>query len=205
LLEISGEAPERSDIVSFEGKGKGEGKGTTTTTTTTTKEKGGDDGVAVASVPTTLAWERYIDELHQEQQWIEVMAMRSGLGMVFVNRFPEVLRLFKLTSSLPAMPSVIFVSSTPPAVRLSGSWWRSFRSPSTRGSTSTRIMILPRGNVRIAVSRYRRMLCQGRMSRRCGVMGSGCIDNFPPSQGGGKLNNDYGNRRKETGKERSQA
>ena len=90
---ISDEAPEKSDIVSFEGKGKGEGKGKTTTTK---EEKGGDDGVAVASVPTTLAWERYIDELQQEQQWIEVMAMRSGLGMVFVNRFPEVRRLFKL-------------------------------------------------------------------------------------------------------------
>ena len=37
-----------------------------------------------------------MDELQQEQQWIEVMAMRSGLGLVFVNRFPEVLRFFKL-------------------------------------------------------------------------------------------------------------
>ena len=58
------------------------------------KKKG--DGDAVSSVPSTLAWERYIDELQQEQQWIEVMAMRSGLGLVFVNRFPEILRLFKL-------------------------------------------------------------------------------------------------------------
>ena len=91
-LKISGEAPEKSDIVSFEGKGKGEGKGKTTSK----EEKGGGDAVAVASVPSTLAWERYIDELQQEQQWIEVMAMRSGFGLVFVNRFPEVLRLFKL-------------------------------------------------------------------------------------------------------------
>ena len=92
LLEISNEAPEKSDIVSFEGKG---------TTTSNKEEKGGDDGgaasvLASVSVPTTLAWERYIDELLQEKQWIEVMAMRSGLGLVFVNRFPEVLRLFKL-------------------------------------------------------------------------------------------------------------
>ena len=95
LLEISGEAPEKSDIVSFEVKGKGEGK----EETTSKKEKKGDeDAVASAPVPvpTTLAWERYVDELQQEQQWIEVMAMRSGLGLVFVNRFPEVLRLFKL-------------------------------------------------------------------------------------------------------------
>ena len=89
-LEISDISPEKSGIVSFEVKGKGEGKGKVTTST---KEEEGDD--AVASVPTILIWERYIDELQQEQQWIEVMAMRSGLGLMFVNRFPEVLQLFK--------------------------------------------------------------------------------------------------------------
>ncbi len=82
-LKISGEAPEKSGIVSFEGKGKG---------TTSNKEDDGGDG---ASVPTVLAWERYVNELQQEQQWIEVMAMRSGLGLMFVNRFPEVLKHFK--------------------------------------------------------------------------------------------------------------
>ena len=56
---------------------------------------GDDDVVAVIPVPSTLAWERYVDELAKEQQWIEVMAMRSGLGLVFVNRFPEVLKHFK--------------------------------------------------------------------------------------------------------------
>ena len=102
LLEISNEAPEKSDIVSFEGKGKGEGKGEGKGKTTSSKEEEGDGGAASVlasvpvSVPTTQAWERYIDELLQEKQWIEVMAMRSGLGLVFVNRFPEVLRLFKL-------------------------------------------------------------------------------------------------------------
>ena len=89
-LETNDVGAEKGDIVSFEGKGEGKGK------TTSKEEKGGGDAVAVASVPSTLAWERYIDELQQEQQWIEVMAMRSGLGLVFVNRFPEVLRLFKL-------------------------------------------------------------------------------------------------------------
>jgi len=79
---------ERGDIVSFEVKGKGEGK------VTTSKEEKGEEDV-VDPVPTALAWERYVDELAKEQQWIEVMAMRSGLGLVFVNRFPEVLQHFK--------------------------------------------------------------------------------------------------------------
>ena len=50
-----------------------------------------DDVVA----PVTLAWERYVDELAKEQQWIEIMAMRSGLGKAFVQRFGEVLQHFK--------------------------------------------------------------------------------------------------------------
>ena len=84
---------EKSDIVSFEVKGKGEGKGKVTTSK---EEKSGVDGNGVVDdVPTALAWERHVDELAQEQQWIEIMAMRSGLGLVFVNRFPDVLKHFK--------------------------------------------------------------------------------------------------------------
>lgn len=55
-------------------------------------EKGDD----VVPVPTTLAWERYVDGLRHEQQWIEIMAMRSGMGKLFVQRFSEVLEHFKL-------------------------------------------------------------------------------------------------------------
>ena len=52
-----------------------------------------DDVVAAVSV--SLAWERYVDELAHEQSWIEIMAMRSGLGEGFVQRFGEVLKHFK--------------------------------------------------------------------------------------------------------------
>ena len=91
-LEISDVSSEKSDIVSFEVKGKGEGKGKVTTSK---EEKKVDDDVVVPAPPVILSWERYVDELANEQQWIEVMAMRSGLGLVFVNRFPEVLKHFK--------------------------------------------------------------------------------------------------------------
>ena len=53
-----------------------------------------DDNDVVA-VPVYLAWERYVDELAKEQQWIEIMAMRSGIGQVYVQRFGEVLQHFK--------------------------------------------------------------------------------------------------------------
>ena len=49
----------------------------------------------VAAVPVSLAWERYVDELAKEQTRIELMAMRSGLGKSFVQRFAEVLKHFK--------------------------------------------------------------------------------------------------------------
>ena len=91
-LEISDVSHKKSDIVSFEVKGKGEGKGKVTTSK---EEKKVDDAVVVSTPPVILAWERYVDELRHEQSWIEIMAMRSGLGVVFVNRFPEVLRHFK--------------------------------------------------------------------------------------------------------------
>ena len=93
LLEISEVSSEKSDIVSFEVKGKGEGKGEGKTTST--KEEKDDVVDDVVSTSMTLAWERYVNELADEQQWIEIMAMRSGLGLVFVNRFPEVLKHFK--------------------------------------------------------------------------------------------------------------
>lgn len=53
------------------------------------------DAVGQPLVPAALAWERYIDELQHEQQWIEIMAMRSGLGLLFVQRFREIMKHFK--------------------------------------------------------------------------------------------------------------
>ena len=92
-LEISGVSSEKSDIVSFEVKGKGEGKGKEERKTTSSLKENDDDGLNPVSF--TPAWERYVDELRNEQSWIELMAMRSGLGKSFVQRFDKVLQLFK--------------------------------------------------------------------------------------------------------------
>ena len=90
-LEISGVSSEKSDIVSFEVKGEGKGK-EERKTTSSLKEKDDDGLIPVSSTP---AWERYVDGLRHEQSWIELMAMRGGMGKAFVQRFDEVLRLFK--------------------------------------------------------------------------------------------------------------
>ena len=92
-LEISEVRSEKSDIVSFEVKGKGEGKGKEERKTTSSLKEKDDD--ALVPVSFTPAWERYVDELRHEQSWIEIMAMRSGLGKAFVQRFDKVLQLFK--------------------------------------------------------------------------------------------------------------
>ena len=92
-LEISEVSSEKSDIVSFEGKGKGEGKGKEERKTTSSLKEKDDDGLILVS--STPAWERYVDGLRHEQSWIELMAMRSGMGKAFVQRFDEVLQLFK--------------------------------------------------------------------------------------------------------------
>ena len=92
-LEISEVVSGKSDIVSFEVKGKGEGKGKEERKTTSSLKEKDDDALVPVSI--TPAWERYVDELRHEQSWIEIMAMRSGLGKAFVQRFDEVLQLFK--------------------------------------------------------------------------------------------------------------
>ena len=92
-LEISDVSSEKGGIVSFEVKGKGEGKGKEERKTTSSLKEKDDDGLVPVSI--TPAWERYVNELRHEQSWIEIMAMRSGLGKAFVQRFDEVLQLFK--------------------------------------------------------------------------------------------------------------
>ena len=55
------------------------------TTTSSSKE----DAAAVEP------WESHIDSLRHEEQWKEVMAIRSGMGQDFIRRFDEVLGHFK--------------------------------------------------------------------------------------------------------------
>ena len=62
-----------------------------TTTSSSSKE---DVDVADAGV-IKLPWESYVDSLRGEEQWKEIMAMRSGMGKEFIRRFDDVLRHFK--------------------------------------------------------------------------------------------------------------
>jgi len=41
------------------------------------------------------AWERYVDELQQEEQWKELMAMRTGLKQQFYTLYPRIVESFK--------------------------------------------------------------------------------------------------------------
>ena len=41
------------------------------------------------------AWERYVDELKEDEQWKELMAMRTGLKQQFYTLFPRIVESFK--------------------------------------------------------------------------------------------------------------
>ncbi|MBR4922090.1 MAG: DUF4373 domain-containing protein [Bacteroidaceae bacterium] len=53
---------------------------------------------AVSTTPTLsirLPWETFVDELDKEQQWKEIMAMRSGLKKEFFTLYPRIIDGFK--------------------------------------------------------------------------------------------------------------
>ena len=97
-LEISEVSSEKSDIVSFEVKGKGEGKGegkedtSSPISSSSTAEAAEEKVLSSSFVPT---WERYIDELKDDEQWMELVAMRSGLKQQFYTLFPRIVESFK--------------------------------------------------------------------------------------------------------------
>ena len=97
-LEISEVNAEKRDIVSFEVKGKGEGKGegkedtSSPISSSSTAEAAEEKVLSSSFVPT---WERYIDELKDDEQWMELVAMRSGLKQQFYTLFPRIVESFK--------------------------------------------------------------------------------------------------------------
>ena len=95
-LEISEVGSEKSDIVSFEVKVKGEGEGkedTSSPISSSSAEAVAEEKVLSPSfVP---AWERYVDELQEDEQWKELVAMRSGLKEKFSVLFPRIVEAFK--------------------------------------------------------------------------------------------------------------
>ena len=97
-LEISDVSSEKGDIVSFEVKGKGEGKGegkedtSSPVSSSSTAEAAEEKVLSSSFVPT---WERYIDELKDDEQWMELVAMRSGLKQQFYTLFPRIVESFK--------------------------------------------------------------------------------------------------------------
>ena len=97
-LNISEVDQENSDIVSFEvkGEGKGEvkvkGKEETTTPISSSSAEAVEVALPVSFVP---SWERYVNELQDDEQWKELVAMRSGLKEKFATLFPRIVEAFK--------------------------------------------------------------------------------------------------------------
>jgi len=98
-LEISEVSSEKSDIVSFEGKGKGEGKGEgkEDTSSPISSSSVAEEAVVEEKKPVSYipVWEQYVDSLQQDEQWKELMAMRSGLKQQFYTFFSRIVENFK--------------------------------------------------------------------------------------------------------------
>ena len=100
ILKFSEIGSEKSDIVPLEvkGQGKGEGKGegkedtSSPISSSSTAEAAEEKVLSSSFVPT---WERYIDELKDDEQWMELIAMRSGLKQQFYTLFPRIVESFK--------------------------------------------------------------------------------------------------------------
>ena len=102
-LEISEVGSEKSDIVSFEvkgkvkGKGEGEGKEDTSSPISSSSAEAAEVAAAEEALPVSFvpAWERYVNELQEDEQWKELVAMRSGLKEKFSVLFPRIVEAFK--------------------------------------------------------------------------------------------------------------
>ena len=64
-------------------------------TSSTEEAKKSDAAEAVTLSSVRLAWEGYVDELDKEQQWKEIMAMRTGLKKEFFALYPRIVACFK--------------------------------------------------------------------------------------------------------------
>ena len=107
ILKFSEIGSEKSDIVPLEvkgqGKGEGEGKGegkedtSSPISSSSAEAEEAVEEVAEEALPVSFvpAWERYVNELQEDEQWKELVAMRSGLKEKFYVLFPRIVEAFK--------------------------------------------------------------------------------------------------------------
>lgn len=72
------------------------------------KESKGEKSKESTSTP---AWEQYVDSLQQEQEWKDIMAMRTGLKQQFAKLYPQMVEHFKQHVRLMGNESQILSSS----------------------------------------------------------------------------------------------
>ena len=73
------------------------GKKSKANTSSKSSSSAAEAEVVAETLPASFvpAWERYVDELHQDEQWKELMAMRTGLKQQFYTLFPRMVESFK--------------------------------------------------------------------------------------------------------------
>jgi len=90
-LETNSDSSENASLIK-KNKVKENKEDTSSSISSSSAEAAEEETKPVKYVP---AWEQYVDSLQQDEQWKELMAMRSGLKQQFYTFFPQIVENFK--------------------------------------------------------------------------------------------------------------
>jgi len=90
-LETNSDSSENASLIK-KNKVKENKEDTSSSISFSSAEAAEEETKPVKYVP---AWEQYVDSLQQDEQWKELMAMRSGLKQQFYTFFPQIVENFK--------------------------------------------------------------------------------------------------------------
>ena len=90
-LETNSDSSENAFLIK-KNKVKENKEDTSSSISSSSAEAAEEETKPVKYVP---AWEQYVDSLQQDEQWKELMAMRSGLKQQFYTFFPQIVENFK--------------------------------------------------------------------------------------------------------------
>ena len=90
-LETNSDSSENASLIK-KNKVKENKEDTSSSISSSSAEAAEEETKPVKYVP---VWEQYVDSLQQDEQWKELMAMRSGLKQQFYTFFPQIVENFK--------------------------------------------------------------------------------------------------------------
>ena len=94
-LEINGGSSEKASLIKKNKVNKNQKEDTSSPISSSSPATEAEVGEKVLSKSFVPAWEKYVDELQKDEQWMELAAMRSGMKQQFFTLFPRIVESFK--------------------------------------------------------------------------------------------------------------